>query len=389
VKRLGVRADGLFKIYHLEGAGGGEKRALDGVSFIVHEGERVGIIGVNGAGKTTLLQILAGISTPTSGRIDVEGRVTSVFTLGTALREELTGRENIYTDGELQGRTRAETAALESAIIEFAELGDFIDRPMRTYSTGMKSRLAFSLMVHVNPEILIVDEALSVGDAHFAAKATAKMHELAARGRILMLVSHSMSAIRSMCSRCIWMSEGRIRMDGDPAGVTDAYLDAIRRSDDEQLLRSFRREVSSQSLMPGWGVGELRFLRTGRPEELSVMQTGEPTAVELQVQGTPASRFHASLRIRRLDGLFVCESQSAGIGDGFVTDSSGRARVVADLGALPLNAGIYSLGVSVSTAAAVAARRSRVFEVVNPSPHPGGKAVLVVPIQTESRSVSA
>ena len=218
---LHITARGLEKSYPQPGALRGAKKVLRGLSFQFAEGERIGVIGRNGAGKTTLLQLIAGIGVPTGGVLEINGHVTAIFTLGLGLREDLSGRENIFIDGELQGRSHAETAAVMAATIAFAELGEFIDRPVRTYSTGMKARLAFSMLVHIEPEILIIDEALSVGDAQFARKATAKMRELTQRGKILIVVSHSMGAIRDMCNRCLWIDGGVIRMDGTPEALSD------------------------------------------------------------------------------------------------------------------------------------------------------------------------
>ena len=199
------------------------KAAVAGLTLSMEAGERVGIIGPNGAGKSTLLHMIAGIGTPSSGSVIVDGKVTSILTLGIGVREEMTGRENIYLDGELQGKTRHQVDEVIDAIVDFAELGEFIDRPVRTYSTGMKSRLSFAMISHVNPEILLIDEALSAGDAAFSVKATAKIREICARGKIVLLVSHSLGAIRDMCNRCIWMEEGAIIMDGSPGEVTRAY----------------------------------------------------------------------------------------------------------------------------------------------------------------------
>src|SRR6185503_15052818 len=154
------------------------------------------------------------------------------MTLGTVLREEATGRENIYIDAEVQGKTRTEVAPLVDRIIDFSELGTFIDLPVRTFSSGMKARLAFSMLAFIEPEILIIDEVLSVGDAGFSRKAGARMQELARAGRIVLVVSHGMRSIVDMCSRCLWLDGGRIVMDGDPRAVTAAYEQSVRAADD-------------------------------------------------------------------------------------------------------------------------------------------------------------
>lgn len=177
------------------------------------------------------------------------------------LREHASGRENIYIDGEVQGKSRVEIDAVIDEIIEFAELGEFIDMPVRTYSTGMKSRLAFAMISCLEPEILIIDEALSAGDAKFSAKATRKIQEICAKGRIVILVSHSMASIQSMCNRCLWIDQGKIVMDGLPDQVCKAYIDAVRSEDEAKLLERFRDEASTRFSLDGWDVDALYVLQ--------------------------------------------------------------------------------------------------------------------------------
>ena len=370
---LFIEAEGLQKHYEL-GHGQEPKKAVEGVSFRIAEGERVGFIGRNGAGKTTLLQILAGISDPTGGRLRVSGKVTAIFTLGMALREDLTGLENIYVEGELQGRSREQTRALVDEIVAFSELGEFIDRPVRTYSTGMKSRLAFSTIVHIEPEILIIDEALSVGDAKFAAKAGAKMRELTRRGRILILVSHSMAAIQDMCSRCVWMDDGRVRQDGPPAEVTAAYIDVVRRAVEATLAAPFRSQVAEVALLCGWPIRAAEV----RPVEgigTQRLVTGEPAAFWASVQAPPGAAFEACMRLQRLDGLIVLETRSR-----FDAQSAGaERRLRVDFGRLPLNYGLYKAELEIRTGGERAARGAGVPGCPPPPRPRGGRPVLVYP----------
>lgn len=386
---LHIIAKDLEKSYPRPGALTGAKQVLKGLSLQVAEGERVGIIGCNGAGKTTLLQLVAGIGVPTGGVLDINGNVTAIFTLGLGLREELTGRDNIMIDGELQGRSHAETLALTPAIIDFAELGEFIDRPVRTYSTGMKARLAFAMLVHIDPEILIIDEALSVGDAQFARKATAKMRELTQRGKILIVVSHSMGAICDMCNRCLWIDNGTIRMDGAPEAVTAAYLEEVRQVDEQQLLQRFRKQMVQESLLPGWDIAGMQFHEaiSGRP--VGTLQTGEPTLLRIRITAPPGIRCALELEFFRLDQISICVSHSQETLPELVSDAAGNVRVTADLGALPLNFGIYAARVVVSHDGAVAARRTLFMEVYNPKPHSGGRALLITPLHTSVEKVNA
>ena len=200
------------------------KRALDKVGFHIHEGERVGVIGHNGAGKSTLLKVLTGILPSTSGRVDVRGVVAPLFEFATGFEMELSGRENIYVRGLLQGLTLKQINERIDGIIEFSELGDAINDPVRTYSTGMFVRLAFSTATSIDPDILLIDEAYGAGDQEFANKSAQRMRELMDRGRILVFTSHSMDLVRSLCSRIIWLEHGRIVMDGAADEVIGHYL---------------------------------------------------------------------------------------------------------------------------------------------------------------------
>lgn len=215
-----------------------EVRALDGISFSIAEGERVGIIGRNGAGKTTLLSILASLSKPSAGTVNVDGDVHAMLTIGAVLREDLTGRDNILLDAAVHGHGPEAVDTVIGDIVAFAELGDFIERPVRTYSSGMKARLAFSMSAFIDPDILILDETLAVGDVFFSQKAGQRMKEIAARGRIVVFVTHATSAIREMCTRCLWLEQGRLRMDGAPDEVTAAYEASLRDADEAALGES-------------------------------------------------------------------------------------------------------------------------------------------------------
>jgi ABC-type polysaccharide/polyol phosphate transport system ATPase subunit len=198
-----------------------EFRALDDVSFTVNAGDRVGIIGRNGAGKSTLLKILSRITPPSSGRVTIDGRVASLLEVGTGFHPELTGRENIFLNGAILGMSRAEIASKFDEIVAFAEVERFLDTPVKRYSSGMYVRLAFAVAAHLEPEILIVDEVLAVGDAEFQRKCLGKMREISTgAGRTILFVSHNMGAIRTFCDRCILLDRGRLRADD----LTDKVL---------------------------------------------------------------------------------------------------------------------------------------------------------------------
>jgi ABC-type polysaccharide/polyol phosphate transport system ATPase subunit len=201
-------------------------RALEDVSLDIGEGERVGIIGRNGAGKSSLLKVLAGIYPPTAGQLRVEGQISSLFEIRLGFEPEATGWENIRYRGYLQGETPRSIRAKLPAIGAFSELGRFLDLPLRCYSDGMRVRLAFSIVTAVDPQILLIDEVLSVGDREFQEKARRRMDEMMRRAKLLVLVSHDLEAVRRLCDRVIWLDRGRVRADARPDDVLAAYVAA-------------------------------------------------------------------------------------------------------------------------------------------------------------------
>jgi teichoic acid transport system ATP-binding protein len=210
-----------------------EIEALRGVSFTVPHGKVMGVVGANGAGKSTLMRTVAGILPPTTGRIEVDGRVSTLLSLGVGFNRKLTGRENVVLGGLAAGLTRTELVEKYDEIVEFAELGDFMDMPMRTYSSGMYGRLAFAVAVTMHPDILIIDEALSVGDARFRRKSFERMRELCGEDRTILLVSHALGSIEKLCDEAIWLDKGRIQMWDEPTAVVEAYTDFLGVRDEE------------------------------------------------------------------------------------------------------------------------------------------------------------
>ena len=199
-------------------------RAIEGASFSFKDGDRVGLLGHNGAGKSTLLRLLSGVYEPSSGSVGIHGEIGSLIDISLGIDPEATGRENIYVRGGLLGMRRSEVTARMDGIIEFSELGDFIDMPLRTYSSGMSLRLAFAVSTIVRPEILLMDEWLSVGDEGFKHKAEARMSELVQSTNILVIASHSRDMILKTCNRVICLEHGKIKMDGNPNDICDLYF---------------------------------------------------------------------------------------------------------------------------------------------------------------------
>jgi ABC-type polysaccharide/polyol phosphate transport system ATPase subunit len=202
--------------------------ALLDVSFKVEHGEFLGVIGHNGAGKSTLLRTIAGILPPSSGRVVVNGYVTTLLSVGIGFNGELTGRENIRLGGLANGLSPKEVAAREEEIAEFSGLGEFIDYPLKTYSSGMRSRLGFSVAVHMDPDILLIDEALSAGDAEFRTKASEKIREIMSRARAILLVSHGLATVEEMADRVLWLDHGRLMGHGEPAEVINSYKEHVK-----------------------------------------------------------------------------------------------------------------------------------------------------------------
>lgn len=200
-----------------------EFNALSNVSFQVNEGERVGIIGGNGAGKSTLLKVISGILKPTQGRVTVNGKMQPLIEISAGFNPEFSGKENIYLNSYMLGFLPEQIRSKEQEIIDFAELGEFIDVPVKYYSSGMSVRLAFAIATSIDPEILLFDEMLSAGDAHFAAKAEVRMNSLLGRSKGIIVVSHDLNAITKLCSRVIWLRQGQIEMEGNPQKIIAAY----------------------------------------------------------------------------------------------------------------------------------------------------------------------
>ena len=230
--------------------------ALDGVDLTINKGERIGIIGHNGAGKSTLLKILSRVTAPTEGKIYVNGKISSMLEVGTGFNPELTGRENIYLNGAILGMTRAEVAEKIDNIIEFSECSQFIDTPVKRYSSGMYVKLAFAVAANLDSEILIMDEVLAVGDMAFQTKCIDKMNDVSAKeGRTILYVSHNINTIRNLCNRCVVISHGEIIFDGDVEKGIDIYLS---RNKEEEIVRD-HYEFSDEYRHPEWGDGGLRI----------------------------------------------------------------------------------------------------------------------------------
>jgi lipopolysaccharide transport system ATP-binding protein len=250
--------------------------ALKDVSFSVEEGEVLGIIGRNGAGKSTLLKILTRITTPTEGRIEMRGRTGSLLEVGTGFHPELTGRENIYLNGSILGMKRREIEARYDAIVEFSGVERFIDTPVKRYSSGMYVRLAFSVAAHLEPEILLVDEVLAVGDAEFQRRCLGRMEELGSSGRTVVYVTHMLPTIAQLCDRAIQIDSGRVVADGPPADVIAGYLHATHSAGTER--------VWEEATAPGNDTAKIFAVRALPHEDMppGVVDVRRPIGIEIE-----------------------------------------------------------------------------------------------------------
>jgi lipopolysaccharide transport system ATP-binding protein len=322
-----LELNGLGKAYRI-GQGGKTAEtlwALEDVSLGVRAGEVVGLIGPNGAGKSTLLKILARITEPTRGTARLRGRVGSLLEVGTGFHPELTGRENVYLNASILGLRRREIAARFEAIVAFAGIGRYLDTPVKRYSSGMYVRLAFAVAAHLEPEILLVDEVLAVGDAAFQEKCLGKMGEVAASGRTVVFVSHNMAAVRGLCTRAVLLGQGRVQRDGPTDTVVQAYLaDAVGGSSNEVLLAerrdrrgSGRARLATFEARPTDGGGPLR---TGEDAEILV---GYASREERSLRS-----LRAEVRVFDAYGLPVlrCGTQMAPGGDIASAPPYGRLR---------------------------------------------------------------
>jgi lipopolysaccharide transport system ATP-binding protein len=268
--------------------------ALQDVSFSIRQGEMIGIIGRNGAGKSTLLKILSRITKPTAGLAKLRGRVGSLLEVGTGFHPELTGRENIYLNGAVLGMRKAEIDRKYDEIVAFAEIEKFIDTPVKRYSSGMHMRLAFAVAAHLEPEILIVDEVLAVGDAAFQKKCLGRMGQIASEGRTVLFVSHNMAVVQALCKRGILLKNGMVYQDSDMSTVVNTYLQLLETHANEDLLARTDRA----------GTGEVRL----RDVEIS---TEPATAPNMLVTGRPGKFvFHLTKLLPRLTCIFTIYNQT-------------------------------------------------------------------------------
>ncbi len=287
-----------------------EHWAVRDVSFALQAGQAMAVIGENGAGKSTLLKLITGTVRPTLGKIEVGGRISAILELGVGFNMEFTGRENVYQAGGLMGIPRSEITALMPEIETFAEIGAFFDEPLRTYSTGMQARLAFALATAVRPDLLIVDEVLSVGDAYFQHKSFNRIRKFKEEGVAILLVTHSMSDVREVCDRVLLLNEGRVVKDGEPDEVVDYYNALISDKENAKLSIEQRREkngwVFSRSGTFEAVVGSIELLSAETGDELRQVHVGQELALRVTARvSTDIPRLVLGIMLRDRTGHVV------------------------------------------------------------------------------------
>jgi lipopolysaccharide transport system ATP-binding protein len=316
--------------------------ALQDISFEVKRGEVIGVIGRNGAGKSTLLKILSQITEPTTGSLDIYGRVGSLLEVGTGFHKELTGRENIYLNGAILGMKRTEIDRKFDEIVAFAEVEKFIDTPVKRYSSGMGLRLGFAVAAHLEPEILVVDEVLAVGDTAFQKKCLGKMENVAKEGRTVLFVSHNMAAVSALCTKGFLLSNGALVNEGPVNDVIKKYIELATDATSVSLVNRKDRQ----------GSGRIRFTNLTCLDEngspMPAVVAGRPATILLDyttADGQSARNINASIEFHGSFGelLFVCEARLA---RGNFTELPPRGQVACHIPKLPLNPGQYNMSIS-------------------------------------------
>ena len=319
--------------------------ALKDVSLTIQQGETVGIIGRNGAGKSTLLKVLSKITYPTYGSTGIDGRVISLLEVGTGFHDELTGRENIYLNGSILGMAKKDVKRKFDAIVEFSGLAKFIDTPIKRFSSGMRLRLGFAVAAHLEPDILIVDEVLAVGDAEFQKKCLDTIQKLRAGARTILFVSHNLAAVENLCERCIWIDQGRVKLDGQTQTVIRDYMGSLRTStatkvdlDDRQSRR---------------GNGKIRFqgMEFLSPDGISqkVVRAGDPVVMRLHYSAHEPVTFPSfGFRMYTETGVLVTETSTSHHGLYIPSVSPGTGYLDLEIGALNLLAAKYAVSLWVT-----------------------------------------
>ena len=316
--------------------------ALHDISFEVEPGETYGIVGANGSGKSTLLKLLAGTTRPTTGRVDVHGRVSALLELGAGFHPDFTGRENVYLNASILGMSRRETDRVLPDIVSFAELGDFFDAAVKTYSSGMYTRLAFAVAVHVEPDVLLVDEILAVGDEYFQRKCFAKLNEFRARNKTICFVSHDLVSVHRLCRRGLLLDRGEARAEGDIERVLEAYAEIVEAHEQHAIAAAAPRGDR-------WGSGEIQIegvtLHSAGRDAGWIARSGEPFEIRLEYVADVPRPAIFGITVYRDDGSSVYGTNTEN--DGIIVPAERSGAVSFCSERLSLLPGRYELDVAV------------------------------------------
>jgi ABC-2 type transport system ATP-binding protein/lipopolysaccharide transport system ATP-binding protein len=324
--------------------------ALQNINLSIEEGKTVGIIGANGSGKSTLLKLIAGITKPTSGKIEVKGRVSALIELGAGFHPEISGRENVYINGIMLGLSKKEISEKFDEIVKFAELEDFIDEPVKTYSSGMYMRLGFAVAINVNPDILLIDEVLAVGDASFIPKCLEKIAEFKKKRKTIVFVSHALDTVTSICDEVVWLKKGEIQIVGDPKKVVDAYLQDVLSKEEKRFMEAHKAVPITEQREGRWGSQEIVIkdvkLYGSDGKEKYVFQSGEDFLIEMDVYAEKEIEdFVFGIGIFSADGIRVYGTNTQ-LEDMKPLSFQGEGKVVFRINGLDLIDGTYFLDVA-------------------------------------------
>lgn len=330
--------------------------ALDGVTIRVEKGKTFGVIGENGSGKSTLLKVIAGIAKPTRGRVRTEGKVSALIELGAGFHPEISGRENIYINGIMLGLSKKEISAKFEDIVAFAELEDFIDAPVKTYSSGMYMRLGFAIAINVNPDILLIDEVLAVGDAAFVPKCLDRIDDFRRRQKTILFVSHDLATVAKICDTVAWLKGGRVQAIGDPQRIVDAYLQDVAEKQEKDFEKRRQEAIGRESADSDrrenrWGKREIEITRVslkGRDgQEKHVFSPEEGMVIEMDVvAAAPERDFVFGIGIFNSQGL-SCYGTNTHLEDYEPLRIEGEGKVLCRIEKLNLINGTYYLDVAV------------------------------------------
>jgi ABC-type polysaccharide/polyol phosphate transport system ATPase subunit len=353
--------------------------ALSDVSFDVPAGRTLGVIGRNGSGKSTVLKLVAGITKPSTGSVRVQGRISALIELGAGFHPEISGRENVFINGIMLGLSKREISRRFDEIVEFAEMKDFIDAPVKTYSSGMYMRLGFAVAIHVDPDVLLVDEVLAVGDEGFTHKCLDKFAEFKRRGKTILLVTHALGLVERFCDDALWLDAGRVMGMGDPKRVVGAYITAVAHTEEAQLAAGDARAQESAALSPDeplaaalpdhpvdtatapadmfrategrWGSREVEItsveLTTREGQPAHVFQSGDPLEIHITLRAPlPVDDFVIGIGIFNAEGV-CCYGTNTGLEEMRGERIAGDAGAVFTIASLDLVEGTYKLDVAV------------------------------------------